>query len=76
MCQSGDYERAAQLFGATEALLENSRCALAPADALVYQLDVAMLRTRMEAPAFDAAWAARRALPVEQAVAEALKTTV
>jgi predicted ATPase/transcriptional regulator with XRE-family HTH domain len=73
-CQSGDYERAAQLFGATEAILENRRCALAPADVPVYQRDVAMLRTQMETPAFAVAWAAGRALPVEQAVAEALKT--
>ena len=74
-CQSGDYQRAAQLFGATEALMENSRCALAPADALVYHRDVALLRTQMEAPAFDAARASGRAMPVEQVVADALKTT-
>lgn len=71
-CLAGAYERAARLFGVAEALLENNRSVLAPADALVYTQDFAELRANMQTSALEEAWAAGRAESVEQGVAEAL----
>jgi predicted ATPase/DNA-binding CsgD family transcriptional regulator len=70
---TGKAEQAARLFGAMEALRE----LLGYGDSSVFErrrLDraVAPARDQMASDAFAAAWAAGRAMPLEQAIAEAL----
>jgi tetratricopeptide (TPR) repeat protein len=71
-CLAGDYGRATRLFGAAEALLQRARSVLAPADQAEFERDVAVARTQLGESAFAASWAAGRALPENQAIAEAL----
>jgi hypothetical protein len=74
----GQPERAARLFGVAEALREILgvpvlRHSLSiPALRGTYERDVAAIRAALGAEACGAAWAAGRALPLEDAVAEAL----
>jgi predicted ATPase/class 3 adenylate cyclase/uncharacterized protein HemY len=63
-------ERAARLFGAAEASQELFR--LSPADRADHDRDVAAVRAALGEAAFAAAWAAGRAITMEQALAEAL----
>ncbi len=70
--RAGEYERAARLLGATEALLERASTVLTPVDQAAFERDVAAARAQLDESAFDASWAAGRALSVDQAVAEAL----
>ncbi|HEY7341295.1 MAG TPA: helix-turn-helix domain-containing protein [Ktedonobacterales bacterium] len=70
--RAGEYGRAARLFGASEALLERASTVLTPADQAAFERDVAAARAQLDESAFDASWAAGRALSVDQAVAEAL----
>jgi predicted ATPase/DNA-binding SARP family transcriptional activator len=65
-------ERAARLFGAAEGLRELSGAPLAAADRAEHDRSVAAVRTALGEAAFTAAWAAGRALSLEQAVAQAL----
>jgi tetratricopeptide (TPR) repeat protein len=69
---SGQPERAARLFGAAEALRESAGLPLPPVYRAEYDRDVAATRAQIDEAAFAAAWAACRALPLEQASAEAL----
>jgi hypothetical protein len=72
----GAGERAARLWGAAEALREQTSL---PKDALVnqdYERWMAAARTRFDAATFAAAWAAGRALTLEQAIAAALDIKV
>jgi catechol 2,3-dioxygenase-like lactoylglutathione lyase family enzyme len=55
-------DRAAQLFGATEALLEAAGIPLSPADRADWERHSTVLRERLGEPAFAAAWAEGRAL--------------
>jgi predicted ATPase/class 3 adenylate cyclase len=74
----GAWPRAARLFGAVDALretLDSSSLSLSPAERGAYEAAVAAARATLGADAFAAAWAEGRALPLEQAVAEALTTT-
>jgi predicted ATPase/DNA-binding SARP family transcriptional activator len=71
----GQPERAAQVFGAMEALLDATNLILVPADHMAYSRNLAHARSHLDADAFAAAWAVGRALPLEQAVAEALRVT-
>jgi non-specific serine/threonine protein kinase len=69
----GDAAQAARLFGATEALWE--RIGLHPLHPLErdrFARAVAPARDRLDAAPFAAAWAAGRALPLQEAIAEAL----
>jgi predicted ATPase/serine/threonine protein kinase len=50
-------ERAAELFGATEALLDSVGVPLSPADRTDWERNVAALRERLGEPALNAAWA-------------------
>jgi predicted ATPase/class 3 adenylate cyclase len=65
-------ERAARLFGTTEALLASSHGVLAPADQLVYDRDVAAVRTALDAATFAKAWSAEHTMTLEEAAAEVL----
>jgi hypothetical protein len=62
-------KRAAQLFGATEILMEAAGVPLSPADRSDWERDAAALREQLGEPAFAAAWAEGRALAADGASA-------
>ncbi len=66
-------ERAARLFGAAEAVREAIGAPLRPNERDRYDGAVAALRAALGKDAFEAAWAAGRAMTVEEAVAYALE---
>jgi predicted ATPase/DNA-binding CsgD family transcriptional regulator len=68
----GDAERAARLLGAGEALLEALGVGLQPADKLEVDRYQAAVREQLDEATFEAAWAAGRAMSLEEAVAYAL----
>jgi hypothetical protein len=72
-CAQGQGERAAQLFGAAEALREAIGAPLPSIDRADYDRSVAAARVVLGEEAFLAAWAAGRAMTMEQAVAYALE---
>ncbi len=67
----GALERAARLCGAAEALLEITR-GLDPDEHLLHERTIAALRAQLDPATLAAAWAAGRAMTMEQAIAEAL----
>jgi non-specific serine/threonine protein kinase len=68
----GQHERAARLFGATTALIETVGVfALFPFDLRVFEAGISAVRAVMRAEDFSAAWEVGRAVPLEDAVAEA-----
>jgi hypothetical protein len=67
----GQPARAARLFGATDALRAALGLPVRPADRRHYDRDVSAVRAALGAETFAAAWAAGRALSLEQAIAEA-----
>jgi len=68
----GDAERAAQILGAGEALLEAIGVGLQPADKLEVDRYRVAVREQLDDATFEAARAAGRAMSVEKAVAYAL----
>ena len=70
--RQGQPEQAARLFGAAEALRAALGAPLPPAERAAYEHDVAATRAQLDAAAFAAAWADGRALPLHQAIADAL----
>lgn len=68
----GGPERAARLFGATEALRERIGMPIPAPYRAAYTLLVATIRSAMGEAGMLTAWTAGRALPVDQVVAEAL----
>jgi hypothetical protein len=60
------------LFGAAEALREAVDEPLPPAYRAGYERDLAAARLELDEEAFAAAWAAGRAMTIEEAIAEAL----
>jgi predicted ATPase/class 3 adenylate cyclase len=68
----GQPERAVRLFGAAEALRESAGNMLWPAYRTAYDRDVALARAQFDDATFTAAWAAGRAMTLEQAIAYAL----
>jgi DNA-binding CsgD family transcriptional regulator len=70
---AGDPQQAARLLGAAEALRERQGVAVFPAELPRLERASAPARGRLSETSFAAAWAAGRALPVEQAIAEALQ---
>jgi predicted ATPase/Tfp pilus assembly protein PilF len=66
-------ESAARLLGAGAARLEALGAAMWPADRLEYQRNVAAIRATLGEEAFGAAWAAGRALTLEQAIEQAIE---
>ena len=64
----GQGERAARLWGAAEAVRERTGKRAAPASRATYERVVATTRTALGTEGFAAAWAAGRAMTLEQAV--------
>jgi predicted ATPase/Tfp pilus assembly protein PilF len=71
-CARGQAERAARLFGAAEGLRATLGAPLWPVYRASYDRDVAATRAQLGELAFGAAWAAGRALTLEQAIDEAM----
>jgi hypothetical protein len=69
---TGRAELAARLLGAAEALREELGLPLSPADSPAVEATAAAARAALGDEAFEAARAEGRALPLEQAIAEAL----
>jgi predicted ATPase/class 3 adenylate cyclase len=69
---AGQPEQAARLWGSEEALREAAAVPIWPDEQVMYEHDIAAARTQLDTATFAAAWAAGRALPLEQAIAEAL----
>jgi len=67
-------ERGARLFGAADALRRARHSPLPTAERAEYAPSLASVRARLGVAAFDAAWHAGQAMPVEEAVAYALAT--
>ena len=65
-------ERAARLWGAAEGLRQTIGCRPAPATRATYERAMLAARAQLDDTTFAAAWAAGRALPLEQAITEAL----
>ena len=72
----GQAERAARLHGAAAALREQLGATVVPWEHPARERDLAAARAALEPAAFEAAWAAGAALPLEAAVAEALAERV
>jgi predicted ATPase/DNA-binding CsgD family transcriptional regulator len=70
----GQPERAARLFGAVEALREASGISLPPLRRTEYDRTVEGIRAHLDQAAFVEAWAQGRAMPLEQAIVQALET--
>jgi len=68
----GQPAHAARLLGCAKALRESAEVPLPPIHRAAYERDVALVRAALDEDAFAAAWAEGRALPLEQAIAEAL----
>jgi len=73
--EMGQPVRAARLFGAAEALRETIGLSRQSDERAIYDRSVAAVRAQLEEAAFAAAWAEGRAMPLEQAIAEALAGT-
>ena len=74
--EAGTDETAARLFGAAERLHELLGVAPDPAVHAGRDRALAAVRARLGEDAFAAAWAAGRAMPMEEAVAEAARVAV
>jgi predicted ATPase len=68
----GAPERAARLLGAAAALRDAIGAPLPPAERAAHERIVAPVRADLESAVFAAAWAEGQAMPLEQAVADAL----
>ena len=68
----GQPARAAQLYGAAAALRERIGAPLPPGDRLGYDRHLATARACLDEGAWAAAWAEGQAMPLEEAVADAL----
>ncbi|MGH2617539.1 MAG: ATP-binding protein, partial [Thermomicrobiales bacterium] len=67
----GQPGQAARLFGAADMLFERMGTSIWPVDKVDYDRNLKTVRARLGDEAFAAAFAAGRALPLEQAIAEA-----
>ncbi|HUS15619.1 MAG TPA: tetratricopeptide repeat protein [Chloroflexia bacterium] len=68
----GQGDRAARLFGAADTLRELLQIPFEAPDQAEYDQSLATVQAQMPADVWAAAWAAGRALPLEQAIQEAL----
>jgi len=66
-------ERAAQLFGASEALLDAIGASLWPSNRADYERNLSVARASLSSEAFDAARAKGRAMSLEQAYTYAME---
>jgi predicted ATPase/class 3 adenylate cyclase/Tfp pilus assembly protein PilF len=71
--ERGDIERATRLFAAAEALCEADGALFAPIDRAHYDRAVAATRAALGGVAFEASWTAGAALPLDDAIAEAVE---
>jgi hypothetical protein len=71
----GKREWAVRLFAAGEALFDVTSARLDPIDRIEYDRNLAAVRAELDATTFAAAWAAGRALTMEQAVTYALQVS-
>jgi hypothetical protein len=69
----GQSVQAARLFGAAEVLLDTIKAFLEPFDRAAYDRHVAAVHASMDEAAFETAWAEGRVMPLDQAIAEALR---
>jgi len=69
-------EKAARLWGAAERLRQSLGCRPAPASRATYERAMAAACAALGEEAFAVAWAAGRAMTLEQAVVEALAIDV
>jgi predicted ATPase/DNA-binding CsgD family transcriptional regulator len=69
----GQPKRAARLFGAVEALREVSGISMLPLPRADYNQAVEGIRAHLDEATFAAAWEKGRAMPLEQAIEEALE---
>ncbi|HEV7654432.1 MAG TPA: tetratricopeptide repeat protein [Mycobacteriales bacterium] len=69
---AGRPDRAARIFAASAALLENIGAPLAPADQAAMERDMAATRRTLGGPGWESGWAAGRVLSSQQAVELAL----
>ncbi len=69
----GQFERAALLFGASDALLDTIGEVRDVTDGADHNHMVATARAQLDEASFAAAWAAGRALTLDEAIAEALR---
>jgi len=72
-CEAGERERAARLFGAAEAVNEVAGAQLFAHWPVERGPAVALLRDSLGPAVFAAAWEQGQAMPMEQAIAEALR---
>jgi predicted ATPase/DNA-binding SARP family transcriptional activator/uncharacterized protein HemY len=68
----GDAERAARLFGAAEALREAPGVLIFAGERMAHEADVVSARAALGPDAFLEAWRAGRAMPLQQAIKNAL----
>ena len=72
----GRFSRATRLYAAADQLIEADREIIAmPEDREEYKRDIAHVRDRLGEAEFAAAWAAGRAMSLEEAIAYALAAT-
>ncbi len=69
----GSPDRAARLFGATEAIVEKTRTSLDPVDLIEFERNLSSTRTQLGSEKFSAETTVGRGLTLEQAVAYGLK---
>jgi non-specific serine/threonine protein kinase len=70
---SGQPERAACLFGASETVIGSMGAFHVPEDIREYNQNIADLRAQLDEATFEAAWAKGRKMTLEQAVKDALE---
>jgi non-specific serine/threonine protein kinase len=73
-CAQAQPQRAARLLGTAAALREALGAPLPPADRASYERTVATARAHLNAAAFARVWEEGRAMVLDQAIAEALRT--
>ena len=70
--QGEDFQRAARLFGGAEALRAPVNSVIDLVDQPEYERQVALVRSQLGETSFTAAWAAGRAMTLDQAIEYAL----
>ena len=72
----GHLDWAARFFGAADAILEQIKVPMAPADRAQYDRDLAAARAQVEEQTWEIAWAEGRAWSLEQAIEHAMAQPV
>jgi predicted ATPase/DNA-binding CsgD family transcriptional regulator/DNA-binding XRE family transcriptional regulator len=71
-CEAREYVQAVRLLGSVATLLSASKQVMEPMDRSDYERCIAAARAQLDAVTFNQAWAAGQALPLKQAIAEAV----